>query len=184
MLKEHLSVRQVGGMICVILGIVVIFVSGDDAGTRIDKRYALGNTLVFMAGIGWSIHTLANKALSDRLDSYEIVVPMLCMGTVAAGVIAAPQFEARASLNLSGLSAIVVLGVLCTGGSFLLLSESLRRLSAVLVGTLISTTPLINLLLAHWILGEAITASILISAALIIAGVSAIVAAERTRRRQ
>ncbi len=184
MLKEHLSARQVGGMICVILGIVVIFVSANDAGTLIDRRYVLGNALVFIAGIGWSIHTLANKALSKRLDSFQIVVPMLCMGTVAAGVIAAPQFEARASLTFTGLGTIVALGVLCTAGSFLLLSESLKRLSAVLVGTLISTTPLINLLLANWILGEAITASILFSAALIIAGVLAIVAAERTRRGQ
>ena len=74
--------------------------------------------------------------------------------------------------------AIVVLGVFCTGVSFALVAEGLKRLSASVAGAMTGAAPLLNLFLARGILGEETTPLMFVSAALIILGILVLVWSE------
>ena len=133
---------------------------------------------MLISGLGWGSYALANKAVVHRLGSLHILVPMLFIATAISAAATAFGFEARMPLDAGGLAAILILGAICTGGSFILMSEGLRRLSASSAGPFTAVTPLINLLLARAILDESITTAMIFSAILVASGVIAVGVAE------
>ena len=114
-----------------------------------------------------------------KMDSFRILIPVFGIATLVTGAVAATQFELKSAVSGETLAAIVVLGTLCTGGAFYLVSEGMKRLSAALAGTLTSLSPLLSLWLAHWILGEEISTAMFAAAALIIGGILVMVYSER-----
>ena len=143
------------------------------------SQYPLGNAMMLVSGMGWGVYALANKTLSRQMGSFHILIPILGIGTLVTGVVAATQFELKAAISVKALAAIVVLGALCTGGAFYLLSEGLKRLSAALAGTITTLSPLLSLWLANLILGEDISTAMFVATALIIGGILVMVYSER-----
>ena len=98
-------------------------------------------------------------------------------------MVAATQFELKAAISVKALAVIVILGTLCTGGAYYLLSEGLKRLSAALAVTITTLSPLLSLWLAHLILGEEISTAMFVATALIIGGILVMVYSERNHER-
>ncbi|MGQ9630979.1 MAG: DMT family transporter [bacterium] len=180
-LHERLAGLKLLGMLSVVLGVTLVFWGRGELGEVFRSQYALGNALMILGGIGWGVYALSNKVLSSRMGNLEILIPILAIGAISSGLAAIPQFEMRSSFSPGGISAIVILGVFCTGANFILLAEGIKRLSASLAGTMTSLTPLFNLLLAHWVLGEELSGYMFVSSALIISGILGIVFAEWNR---
>ncbi|MBT5830955.1 MAG: DMT family transporter [Candidatus Latescibacteria bacterium] len=178
-LGERLTAFKIAGMIAVICGMVFVVLPQNSLGDMFSSRYTLGNVMIFVAGMTWGVYALTNKMLGRQMGSFHILIPMFTIATLATGAVAATQFELKRAVSLEALAAIVVLGVLCTGGSFYLVSEGMKRLSAALVGTMTSSFPLLSLWLAHLILGEEVTTAMFVAAALIIGGILVMVYSER-----
>ena len=147
-------------------------------------RYVLGNVLMLFSGLGWEIYVLANKALAPRVGTAAILIPMMAMGVVVTGALAATHFQLRSEPTAATPIVVLVLGVLATGCAFVLVSEGMKRFSAVLVGTLTATTPIGQIALAHWVLGEPVTWSLTGGGILILAGRLGMVYAERFQVRR
>jgi drug/metabolite transporter (DMT)-like permease len=137
---------------------------------------------MLLSAFGWGTYALANKALSSRMDSLAILIPILTIGTVAAGILSCIRFELKSLPSATDILVIVILGVFCTGVTNALLAEGLKRLSASVAGAMTGAAPLLNMLLAHWVLGETLTPLMFISAALIILGVLGLVYSEWRRK--
>ena len=178
-LGERLTAFKIAGMVAVICGVVFVVSPQNTLGGMFGSQYTLGNAMMFVSGMGWAVYTLANKTLSRQMGSFHILIPILGIGTLVTGAVAATQFELKAAISVKALAAIVVLGTLCTGGAFYLLSEGLKRLSAALAGTITTLSPLLSLWLAHLILGEDISTAMFVATALIIGGILVMVYSER-----
>ena len=184
-LHERLGAGKIAGMALVLAGVAVVVGVREDVGHLFAPRYVLGNVLMLFSGIGWGIYALANKALAPRAGTAAILIPMMTIGVVVTGALSATHFRLRSEPTADTWIVVLVLGVLATGCAFVLVSEGMKRFSAVLVGTLTATTPIGQIALAHWVLGEPVTWSLTGGGILILAGVLGMVYAERfqTRRR-
>ena len=182
-LRERLGAGKMAGMALVLAGVAVIVGVRGDVGHLFAPRYVLGNVLMLLSGLGWGIYALANKALAQRVGTAAILAPMMTMGVVVTGALAATHFQLHSEPTVTAWIVVLVLGVLATGCAFVLVSEGMKRLSAVLVGTLTATAPIGQIALAHWVLGEPVTWSLTGGGVLILAGVLGMVYAERFQRR-
>ena len=183
-LHERLGAGKIAGMALVLAGVAVVVGVREDVGHLFAPHYVLGNVLMLFSGIGWGIYALANKALAPRAGTAAILIPMMTIGVVVTGALSATHFQLRSEPTADTWIVVLILGVLATGCAFILVSEGMKRFSAVLVGTLTATTPIGQIALAHWVLGEPVTWSLTGGGVLILAGVLGMVYAERFQARQ
>lgn len=182
-LKERLGFPKILGIAAVIGGILTVFGATGGLSDAMRSEYALGNTIMLIAGIGWGVYALSNKALSGRLGNLEILIPVFVIAVVISGIFAVINFNVVESITAKGVFVIAGLGLM-TGAGFWLMSEALRRLSGALVGTITATTPLLTLVLAYFILGEPLRPLMFASGFLIISGVIAIALTEWKNNQQ
>jgi drug/metabolite transporter (DMT)-like permease len=178
-LHESLGPGKIAGMALTLVGIVVIVGMRSDVSHLLAPHYVLGNVLMLFSGLGWGVYALSNKALSHRAGTLSILTPMLTIGVAITGGLAAVRFDLYSTPTSSTLAAALVLGILGTGGAFILVSEGMKRLSAALVGTATAVAPIGQISLAHWVLGEPVTWGLASGGILILVGVLGIVYAER-----
>jgi drug/metabolite transporter (DMT)-like permease len=183
-LDERLGPRKVASMALVLVGIAVIVGARSDVAHLLAPRYALGNGLMLFSGLGWGVYALSNKALARRVGTSSILLPMLGISAAITGALAATHFQLHSALTLGTWGAVFALGVLATGGAFILISEGMKRLSAAMVGTATAVATIGQIALAHWVLGEPLTWSLVGGGFLILGGVLSMVYAERYQMRQ
>lgn len=178
-LHERLGPAKVAGTVVVLAGVGLIVGLRSDVNHLLAPRYALGNVLMLFSGLGWGIYALSNKALASRAGTPSILVPILSIGATVTGVLAAIRFDLHTTPTPDTAVAMLILGVLATGGAFILVSEGMKRLSAALAGVITTITPLGQILLAHVVLREPITGSLVGGGVLILSGVLTMVYTER-----
>ena len=182
-LGERLTAFKIAGMVAVICGVVFVVLSQNTLWGMFGSQYTLGNAMMFVSGLAWGVYALANKTLSKQMGSFHILIPIFGIGALVTGVVAATQFELKATISVKALAAIVLLGALCTGGAYYLFSEGLKRLSAALAVTITTLSPLLSMWLAHLILGEEISTAMFVATALIIGGILVMVYSERNHEK-
>ena len=183
-LKERLGWIKISGIVLVICGVLVVFGLTGALGDVLSARYALGNSIMLAAGIGWGIYALSNKVLSARMSNLEILIPLFTLALIGSAVVGARYVEIKAPITVQAVLVIAVLGFGSTGAGFLLMSEALRRLSGTLVGTMTAITPLFTLVLAGVIIDEVLNPWMFLSALLIVSGVLSIGYSEWRERSQ
>lgn len=182
LLKEPFGPGKGLGMVLVLGGVVLVVSVRGHVGDLLAPRYVAGNALMLLAGLGWGVYAVSNKALSGRMGTLSVLLPMLAIATVITGGLAAVEATGWPDLTSRAVVQLLVLGMLTTGGAFLLVAEALKRLSAGLTGTLVTLTPMAQIALAHVLLDEPLTWSLAGGAGLILSGVLAMVVLERGRR--
>jgi len=183
-LRERLGVRKIAGMAIVLIGIGLVLSVRVEVSDLLAPRYALGNILMVFSGLGFGIYGLGNKALATHTDTPTILLPMLTIAAAISGGLAATQFEVRAEPTLASLVVAAALGLIGTGGSFILISEGMKRLSAALVGTITALTPIGQIMLAHLVLDEPLTWILAMGGGLILVGVLSMIYAENAPVRE
>jgi drug/metabolite transporter (DMT)-like permease len=194
LLHERLGPGKIAGMALVLAGIVAVVGLRADMAGLLAPHYALGNALMLVSGLGWGLYALANKALIRQARTSLILVPMLTVGTVLVGLLAVIRLQFHSepaydilnmnTLNMNTLAMILALGALATGGSYILVSEGMKRLSAVLVGTVAALTPIGQIAMAHAFLAEKLTLNLAGGGIIVLAGVLCMVYAEKSQVRQ
>ena len=179
MLGERIERGKMAGIGLVLAGIAVVVAWGGDVGVLLAPDYMRGNVIMLFSGLGWGIYALANKVLAPRAPSGAILAPMMGLGALVIGVLAAASFQLRASPDGQDLLSLIALGVVGTGLSFTLVSEGMKRLSATLAGSITTATPITQIALANQVLGEPLGWHIAGGGALIIIGILAMAMAER-----
>jgi drug/metabolite transporter (DMT)-like permease len=169
------------GIALSLVGLLLIWWNGQGWATLIDPRYWWGNLLMVVAGIGSAFQFCAQKALSPRLSSLEILIPVFGLSTLitlpfawAAGGFSRP-YDAPTWVT------ILVLGIVLTAGSFITLAEGYRRCAATTAVVITNATIFLTLLWSRFLLHESVSSLMVIGASLTIAGVVAVI---RTARQE
>ena len=178
-LGERLSRGRVLGILLVLAGIAAIVGTRSDIGHLLAPRYTFGNVLMLFSGIGWGLYGLANKALVGRAGTAASLLPMMAVGAALTAVPAAWRFELHAPPGPESALMVVALGALATGGSYILVSEGMKRLSAALVGSSTALAPVGQIAMAHLFLDERLSWSLAAGGATVLAGILCMLYAER-----
>jgi drug/metabolite transporter (DMT)-like permease len=170
LLGERLTLTRALGLATAFAGLFVVirFASSE----RIDFRYLQGVLITLLAPISWAAYTIISRPLATRYAPIAVTG----MATIFAGVPilftgSAGLLGKLPSMPWDGWLSIAYLAFLATVGGVTVWVLALQRLEASQVGVFIYLVPLWSAVLSKVVLGEPITASLVLGATLVIGGV-------------
>jgi len=182
-LREPLGLRQTAGMAAALAGVAAVVLARSDVGQLVAPDQTRGNVIMLFAGLGWGVYALCNKVLAQRVGTLAALLPILAIGAILTGVLAALNFAVYTPPTTFHAAIAVSLGAGATGGAFILLSKGMERLSAALLGGLTTISPVIAIILACLILDERPSWGLLLGGGVILAGIANLVRGERRAAR-
>ncbi len=141
----------------------------------------IGHAFLLAASLSWSVSMIFTRAITPRSSLFELMP--WCFAISA--LLLAPLLLWHAPNGGMGTQpaswmALAYIGLIASPFGSWCIVEATAALPAVISSIGFLSTPAISLILANWLLGEPITADLLLGSALIIGGVG--IAAWRARR--
>jgi drug/metabolite transporter (DMT)-like permease len=167
---DRLSLRQLSGMVLAFAGIVAMFA---ESLTLADTEYLLGDAIVLLSGGLLGLRQVVIKRLVAGAHPYKVLY-WQALASLPVFVVASGLFEAGATYAFSWRAAAGVLyqGIVVAGACFIILVHLLSKHSAGKLGAFGFVTPPVGVALSLWITGDELTAGLLLSMALVAAGVT------------
>jgi drug/metabolite transporter (DMT)-like permease len=155
--RENVDRRLLWGAAAILVGAIIL--SWQGAGVRVDT----GGLLIVAACLAWGI----DNNLTRKLSSADPVVIALVKGVVAGSLNLSLGLMRGAHLPPIGtISGGLVVGFLGVGVSLVLFVLALRHLGSARTGAYFSVAPFIGAVIAIVLLGEPITAQLIVAASL------------------
>ena len=161
-LREHVPRSSVLALVLSVAGAAAITLVGDDGGVR-----ALGVVLAVAAAVSYAGLILCLKRFAGDFDPRTVVFWHL---STAALLVSPAAVVADYSLGARQVVYLVLLGVVLTGLLAVFYVGAVRFVPATTVGIMSYMEPVSAALLAALLIGEPLTASVLLGGAAILAG--------------
>ncbi|CAJ60051.1 hypothetical protein; putative integral membrane protein [Frankia alni ACN14a] len=175
---ERPARRQLAGLLIGFLGVLVVFGVWDGATGQSITGMLLALAAAASMGVGWVY--VRRFLTGSGCSSLALSTGQLVAGAVELAIVTAAFSNPPASFPLRPLLAVLVLGVLGTGGAFLIQYGLVRDAGATVAATVTYVVPVVSTLAGVLILGESLswnepagTVVILVGAALSQLGVAA-----------
>lgn len=173
--KERLNGIKVIGIALCLAGAAVVIISrnpqllGDGAGNW------RGDLLIFGCVVGWGIYSLFSRELNQSLGPLQTVTWSILLGTlmltVTSLITGRFSVEAIGQLHFSQVMSLLYLGVLGSALAYIGYYDGIRRIGATRSGVFIALNPLTAVIFGALLLGEQLTAPMLIGGAVILLGI-------------
>jgi len=173
LLKESLGWLKTGGILLAFIGVLVVVSKGNFGSISIGKFGAPGDVLILISAVNWAVFS----ALSRRgLRSHPASLMMFYVMTIGWLItsmlfLTTNGFGEIDNLTLKGWIAVSFLGVFCSGLAYIAWYDALKVLTTAQTGVFLYIEPLVAVVVAFFLLGEAITSASLIGGAIILFGV-------------
>ncbi len=169
-LKERISRLRLLGIGTSIAGVAAVVLAGSGAASGGSIE---GDLLVLGGAIAWAFYTLINKGIGGKMPESLLLLYTMAFGTLfmlpGAGIeLAGTGFG---PVSTAGCLSVLFLGLGGSAASFFCWNAALRRLDATEASTYINLVPVITVISAAILLGEALVPSQLLGGALVILGV-------------
>ena len=165
---ERLSVIKTFGIVVAFSGVFVTVAPELGQG----ETSVIGDIIVLVSGCFLGLRVVVTKLLIQSIHPYRLLAWLLTLGLPFYAV-ASLGLERGASMQLTFSSAAALLyqGGVIAGFCFLAWTAILERYSASKLVVLFFATPLSGVLFSHLILGDELTLSLLVGAALVAGGI-------------
>ena len=169
--KERMSGTQITGAVIAFSGLLILISNGDIKSINFISNH--GDILVLGSAFTWSIYSFfGRKVTLNYPPSLSILYLFLTMLVLLSPVTISSNFFNRVSL-LSAIdwSALIFLGIFCSGLAYVLWAEAMNELPANKVGAFLYLEPFVTVFTAWLLLSENITLLMIGSGIVIIIGV-------------
>ena len=148
-------------------------------------KILVGHGFLLAASLAWSVAIIVTRARPPALPTFALMPWCFGLGSLLllpVVLLAAPHgVPARGA---TGWWALAYIGLVAGPFGTWFIVEATARLPAMVSSIGFLATPAISLLLANWLLGEPLTADLLLGSGLIMAGVGSAAWPERKRTRR
>lgn len=165
-LREALAARTIIGLVFGIVGVAVL-VSNELMNTRIDNGIAVLAALGTSCAYGFSSNYARRHA--ERLDHFNSAHGSLWVAMILVTP-AAPFFPPPGSLTPANITAVLTLGLVCTGVAYLIYFRLISDVGPISALTVAYLIPVFGVLWGVIFLGEPITLALVFGAVLVIIG--------------
>lgn len=169
-LRERVSTTQFSGFLIAVAGTIWLTIAGE--ADQHAPAPLLGNLLEFLAIASAVGGTLMLKRLSDRYSPFLLTALQCFVGMPFFLSLAVIREPVPSNISLTGISAILYLGLVASVGAFMLYSYGIRHLPVSQASAFVNLIPLFSLLIAALFLGERFNSQQLLGAGIIFAGVA------------
>lgn len=173
LLKEPLGWTKALGLVLAFLGVLVVVSKGDLGSVSVGRFGAPGDKLIMVSAVNWAVFSaLSRRGLKLHPASLMMFYVMLFgwLFTSLLFLTTKGFLEIRA-LTFQGWMGIAFLGVFCSGLAYIAWYDALKTLATAQTGVFLYIEPLVAVVVAFFILGEAITLASLVGGTIILFGV-------------
>jgi len=172
-LKEGLGWVRISGILLAFTGVLIVVSDGDITSISIGKFGAPGDVLILISAVNWAVFsTLSRRGLKSYPASLMMFYVMF-LGWIFTSLLFIPStgWSEIPRLTLNGWIGILFLGIFCSGLAYIAWYDALQALSAAQTGVFLYMEPLVAVVVAAIVLGEAITGASLVGGGIILFGV-------------
>ena len=172
-LKEALGWAKTFGILIAFIGVLVVISKGNIGSVSIGRFGAPGDILILVSAVNWAVFS----ALSRRgLKSYPASLMMfyvMSFGWLFTSLLFIPTngLAEIGNLTSNGWMGVAFLGIFCSGLAYIAWYDALKALTTAQTGVFLYLEPLVTVVVAFFVLGEAITPALLVGGAVILFGV-------------
>ncbi len=172
-LGERATALKLAGVALAFAGVVVVLVGRGAVGIAVAGRGLLGDLLVLVAVVAWSVWAVAAKPYAERYGVLASTGVAIAAGSAAYLPVGLALSDLGAFGRASGgaWGSVLYLTLAQSVVAYLLYYWALRRSDASRVAIWSNTQPVLAAALAWALYGEAVTATFVAGGAMVIAGV-------------
>jgi drug/metabolite transporter (DMT)-like permease len=169
--RDRLNGLKVAGILISVTGAVVVITRGE-LSAGLEAGFGWGELFIFGCVASWVAYSLLGKSVMSELSPLAAVTCSSVVGAVCLFPPALAEGLADAGrYSPAAWASVAYLGIFGTVIGFVWYYEGIKRIGPVRAGLFINFVPVSAVFLAFLILGEPLTASLLVGAVLVSAGV-------------
>jgi dihydroorotase/N-acyl-D-amino-acid deacylase len=172
-LREAFGLRRAAGLALALAGVFVVIRFGTDR--PVDWPYLSSALVLVLAPLSWAVYTVIGRGLPAAADAFDTTYALLFIGSLPLLALASPALGRRLLAHQGALGAALYLAVPCTLVAYASWIWALKRLPAGEVAAFVFLNPPLANLWAWLFEGATLKAPFLLGAAVLLAGVAAIV---------
>lgn len=169
---EKINLRRGAGLVIAILGILILLLPGASAPNLV---YA---AMMVLSGIGWAMYSIAGKnmhnPLASTLANFVMAVPFVLLVYLV--------FYSQSFIKPQGVLLALLSGGLASSGAYVLWYAIVKRIDRVTASSVQLSVPCLAILGGALFIGEALSWRIIISAAIVLAGIAAVIGAKPSQQ--
>ena len=158
-LKETLSMGQVGGIALAALGVLIVVSNGDLISVFGGNFGTRGDTLIMLSAPNWAIFSTLSRRGLKKHPAARMMFYVMTFGWLfsSIGFFAGGNFSQIFILTVNGWIGVAFLGIFCSGLAYIAWYDGLQAISASQVGAFLYLEPLVAVVVAAVVLSEPIT---------------------------
>jgi len=173
--KERLGQLKLLGIALCLGGAGLVIVSRNPQLLQGAANAWVGDLLIAGCVVGWGVYSLFSRGLNQSLGPLQTVTWSVLLGTLMLTIttLATGRLTvvALGSIDLPQLMSLLYLGVLGSALAYIGYYDGLRRIGATRAGVFIALNPLTAVICGALLLGEQLTAPMLLGGAVILLGI-------------
>jgi drug/metabolite transporter (DMT)-like permease len=172
-LKEKLGWLQGVGIILAAMGVFWVVSEGDLTALAEGSFGTLGDFLILISAVNWAVFSVISRRGLQRYPTAMMMFYVMLFGWIfSSGLFfAGPGVGEIGLLTTTGWLGILFLGVACSGLAYIFWYDALAVLPAAQAGAFLYIEPIVAVVVAAIILGEAVTIASILGGAAILLGI-------------
>jgi drug/metabolite transporter (DMT)-like permease len=172
-LRERFGFWKVAGLVGGFAGAMLVVTKGDFSARVLGRPSTTGDLMIFLSTINWALYTILGHKTIRSLGPRRATSGSMLFGAMML----APVFIARRGwvelprLTATGWGALLFLAICCSALGYLFWYGALERIEATRVAALLYAEPLVTFIAAAILLGERVSAVVVIGGVLVLASV-------------
>jgi drug/metabolite transporter (DMT)-like permease len=173
LLKERLGWTKSSGILLAFIGVLVVVSRGNLGSISIGRFGAAGDVLILISAVNWAVFSaLSRRGLKSHHPSLMMFYVM-SLGWLFTSLLflTTNSLVEIGNLTFNGWMAVAFLGIFCSSLAYIAWYDALKTLTTAQTSVFLYIEPLVAVVVAFFILGEAITPASILGGAIIIFGV-------------
>jgi drug/metabolite transporter (DMT)-like permease len=173
LLGERLAWYQVLGILLATFGVLLVVTKGNLASLTAGRFGTPGDILVTISAINWAVFSTLSRPGLKKHPATLMMFYVMGFGWLFISILffAGPGSREILSIPTEGWMAITFLGVLCSGVAYFFWYDALKVLPVAQTGAFLYVEPIITVIVAAFVIQEAILLATLVGGIIILIGV-------------
>jgi len=172
-LKERLGWMMILGILLAFVGVLLVVYDGNLGSISLRSFGKPGDILVLISAVNWAVVSVLSRRGLKAHPAGLMMFYVMSFGWLFTSILffATQNVSEIDNLTFNGWMGVAFPGVCCSGLAYIDWSDALKELSTPQTGAFLYFEPLVAVVVAYFILGEAISPASLGGGAVILLGV-------------